>query len=354
VIDGEGGGAPESGEGGATLTASDVVDIVGGRLVGDPAAVARRVAPVDRAGPAEVTFLANARYAPLLAHSRAAIVLVSPQLEATPGQVGARVVVENPHEAVLKLLPRLYRMPAAAPGVHPTVRIGRGATIGREVSLGPYVVIGDGAAVGDRTRLDAHVVLGDRVGVGSDCHLFPHVTVYSGTSLGSRVLVHSGARLGSDGFGYVFAEGQHRKIPHVGRCVIEDDVEIGANTTIDRGSIDDTVVGAGTKIDNLVQVGHNVRIGKVCLLMAQVGIAGSTRVGDGSILAGQVGVVGHLTLGKGIRLGAQSGVMHDVPDGETWSGSPARAHRQWLRETAALAKLAGLLRDLERLIEERG
>jgi len=158
-------------------------------------------------------------------------------------------------------------------------------------------------------------------------------------------------RIGSDGFGYVQRGGVHAKIPHVGRCIVENDVEIGANTTIDRGSIDDTVVGAGTKIDNLVQIAHNVRIGKLCLIMAQVGIAGSARVGDGAMLLGQVGVSGHHTIGKGAILAAQAGVFGDIPPGETWSGYPARPHKQALRAQAALFKLPDLLRKIEKLIE---
>ncbi|HEX6058732.1 MAG TPA: UDP-3-O-(3-hydroxymyristoyl)glucosamine N-acyltransferase, partial [Gemmatimonadaceae bacterium] len=164
-----------------------------------------------------------------------------------------------------------------------------------------------------------------------------------------RVAIHAGARIGSDGFGYVFREGRHAKIPHVGRCIVEDDVEIGANTTIDRGSIDDTVIGAGTKIDNLVQVAHNVRIGRLCLLMSQVGIAGSARIGDGCVIAGQAGLAGHISIGDGARIGAQAGVFGDVPAGETWSGYPARPHKESLRATAALFRLSGLLKRLERL-----
>jgi UDP-3-O-[3-hydroxymyristoyl] glucosamine N-acyltransferase len=172
-------------------------------------------------------------------------------------------------------------------------------------------------------------------------------------SLGDRVRVHAGARLGSDGFGYVFRGGRHEKIPHVGRCVVESDVEIGANTTIDRGSIDDTVIGAGTKIDNLVHIAHNVRIGRLCLIMAQVGVAGSVRVEDGVIIAGQAGIAGHHTIGAGARLAAQAGAFGDVPAGETWSGYPARPHREALRAQAALFKLPSLLRGLERLLAER-
>jgi UDP-3-O-[3-hydroxymyristoyl] glucosamine N-acyltransferase len=190
--------------------------------------------------------------------------------------------------------------------------------------------------------------------VGACCHLYPHVSLYSGTTLGERVIVHSGSRIGSDGFGYVFRGGVHEKIPHVGRCVISNDVEIGANTTIDRGSIDDTVVGAGSKIDNLVQIGHNCRIGKLCLIMAQVGLAGSTWVGDGCIIAGQAGLSGHLMVGDGARLGAQSGVFGDVPAGETWSGYPARKHSESLRASAAMFKLSTLMKRIEKLLQDHG
>jgi UDP-3-O-[3-hydroxymyristoyl] glucosamine N-acyltransferase len=198
--------------------------------------------------------------------------------------------------------------------------------------------------------LHEHVVLGDGVIIGAECELHASVTCYPGTSLGDRVRAHAGVRLGSDGFGYVFRNGMHEKIPHVGRCVIESDVEIGANTTIDRGSIDDTVVGAGTRIDNLVHVGHNVRIGRLCLLMAQVGVAGSVQIEDGVILAGQVGVSGHLTIGKGARLAAQAGVFGNVPAGQTWSGYPARPHREALRAQAAMFRLPSLIRAIERII----
>jgi len=189
--------------------------------------------------------------------------------------------------------------------------------------------------------------------IGRSSRLFPHVTVYPGAIVGERVRLHAGVRIASDGFGYVVADGTHARIPHVGRCIIEDDVEIGANTTVDRGSIDDTVIGAGTKIDNLVQIGHNVKVGRVCLIMAQVGIAGSAHIGDGCVLAGQAGFGGHITVGAGARIGGQSGVFGNVPAGEVWSGYPARPHRESLRATAALFKIAGMMKRLERLLEER-
>ena len=309
------------------------------------------VAPLDRARADDLTFLAAARYAPLFSSTGAGAALVSPELADQASGVRARIVVAQPHEAMLRVLPELYAIPARHPGVHGTAVIGRGATIGREASLGAHVVIGEGATLGDRVTIDAASVVGDGAHIGDDTRLFSSVTVYPRARIGRRVMIHSGARIGSDGFGYVFRDGTHQKIPHVGRCVIGDDVEIGANTTIDRGSIDDTVVGPGTKIDNLVHVGHNVRIGALCLIMAQVGIAGSTHIEDGAILAGQVGLAGHLTVGKGARVGAQAGVFGDVPAGETWSGYPARPHKEALRAQAALFRLSGLMKTLERLID---
>jgi UDP-3-O-[3-hydroxymyristoyl] glucosamine N-acyltransferase len=342
-----------SGEGVRTLTAADIAELSRGELRGDPTARVTTVAPLYRAKPGDLTFLASGRYATFLTKASPGVLLVTQELAGTPGNAQARVIVAKPQEALLALLPRLYQAPTRTPGLHQTAVLGRGVQLGTDVSIGPYAVLGDGASIGDRVTLGAHAVIGEGVSVGADSHLFPHVTLYAGTTVGARVVAHAGVRLGSDGYGYVFGDGAHRKIPHVGRCVIHDDVEIGANSTIDRGSIDDTVIGAGTKIDNLVQIGHNVTVGKLCLVMSQVGLAGSTRVGDGCVLAGQVGVSGHLEIGDRARLGAQAGVFGDIPAGETWSGYPARPHRESLRASAALFKLAGMMRRLERLIEER-
>jgi UDP-3-O-[3-hydroxymyristoyl] glucosamine N-acyltransferase len=345
----------DSGESGLVLTAAAIAEAVGGRLVGDGAARVSRVAPLDRATGQDLSFYAAAKYAAAFTASGAGVVLVAPELAETPGSVAARIVVERPQDALLTLLPRFHRAPVATPGVHVTAVVGSGARLGAGASVGAYAVIGNGAVIGDGAVIGSHCVVGAGVEIGAASQLYPGVTVYPGAVIGRRVIVHSGARIASDGFGYVQrpANGgvEHVKIPHVGRCVIEDDVEIGANTTIDRGSIDDTVVGAGTKIDNLVQIAHNVRIGRACLIMAQVGIAGSVRVEDGAMLLGQVGVSGHHTIGKGARLAAQAGVFGDIPAGETWSGYPARPHKEALRAQAALFKLPSLLRRIERLLD---
>ncbi|HUF26298.1 MAG TPA: UDP-3-O-(3-hydroxymyristoyl)glucosamine N-acyltransferase [Gemmatimonadaceae bacterium] len=339
-----GGGAQRS------HTADDLASAIDGRVIGDGGAAVSAIVPLDRAGPSDIAFLARAEYAPLLAASRAGIVIVSPELAETPGTPRARIVVAKPYEALLELIPRFHAPPGRQPGIDPQARIGHGVLLGRDAAVGPGTVIGDGARIGDRVTIGAHVAIGPGVEIGHDTLLHPHVTLYPGTSLGRRVIVHAGVRLGSDGFGYVWRDGEHRKIPHVGRCIIADDVEIGANSTIDRGSIDDTVIGAGTKIDNLVHVGHNVRIGRLCLLMAQVGIAGSARLEDGSIVAGQAGIGGHVTIGAGARIGGQAGVFGDVPPGESWSGYPARPHKESLRAHAALFRLAPLMRRLEQLL----
>jgi UDP-3-O-[3-hydroxymyristoyl] glucosamine N-acyltransferase len=326
--------------------------MVGGRLIGNGEAEVDAVAPLDRAGPRDLSFLASEKYAAQFAETRAGVVLISPELAASEGPPRTRIVIEKPHEALIGVLPALYKQPTVAIGVHPSVVVGRGARIGAGVSVAPGAVLGDGSAIGNGVVIGANCVVGDGVEIGANSHLHPNVTLYSGTRIGERVILRSGVVIGSDGFGYVYREGEHQRIPHVGRCIIQHDVEIGANTTIDRGSISDTVVGAGTKIDNLVQIGHNVRIGRLCLLMAHVGIAGSAVIEDGVILAGQAGIAGHVTIGRGARVAAQAGVFGSVPAGESWSGYPARPHKEALRAQAASFRFAKLLRPLERLLQD--
>jgi UDP-3-O-[3-hydroxymyristoyl] glucosamine N-acyltransferase len=333
------------------LTAGAVARAVGGELRGDPEIVVSGVAPLDRAGPAEISFFASGKYTALAAASRAGVILVTPELADEACGAATRIIVASPHDAMLSLLPQLYPEPPVTPGVHPSAQLGQGVVLGARVAVGPNAVLGPGARIDDDALIGANVTVGAGVQIGSGSRVYPNATLYPGTVLGKRVFIHSGVRVGSDGYGYVFRDGAHQKIPHIGGCIVEDDVEVGANTTIDRGSIGDTVIGAGTKIDNLVQIGHNVRIGRLCLIMAQVGISGSTRIEDGAIVAGQAGVGGHLTIGKGARIGGQAGVFGDVPAGATWSGYPARPHREALRAQAALLKLPGMIRQIERLVD---
>jgi UDP-3-O-[3-hydroxymyristoyl] glucosamine N-acyltransferase len=344
--------SPTSGDGASTITAEAIAALVSGELIGDGKAAVTGVAPLDRADASHLSILSSGKYAPLLATTKAGVVLVDPEFRDAAGAPRARIVVEQPLEKLLSLLPRLYPQEAPVPGVASTARIGKGASLGERVSVGEYAIIGARARLGNGAVIGPHCVVGDGVSIGDGARLLPGVTIYAGTTLGARTVIHSGARIGCDGFGYVLRDGAHQKILHVGQCIIGDDVEIGANTTIDRGSIDDTVVGNGTKIDNLVQIAHNVRIGEKCLVIAQVGIAGSAKIGDGAVLAGQAGISGHLSIGAGARVAAQAGVFGDIPAGETWSGYPARPHREALRASAALFKLAGMMRRLEKLLGE--
>ncbi len=331
------------------LTVSEIARLVGGEVQGDAGRPIRGVAALDAAGPGDLSFVANPRYLPYLHASSAGAVLVARGLDAEVPAGAAAIRVADPHAALALVLPVLYPEEPAPPGVHPTAVVGEDAEIGEGASVGAYAVVGRGVRIGARARIGAQTVVGDGCAVGADSVLHPHVTLYRGVTVGERCTVHAGTRLGADGFGYAFVDGAHRKVPQVGGCRIEDDVEIGANTTIDRGSVGDTVVGRGTKIDNLVQVGHNCRIGRHVIVVSQVGISGSTTVGDYAVLGGQAGVQGHITIGAGARVGGQAGVIGDVAAGETVSGYPARPHREAMRTSALVLRLPELVKTVRRL-----
>jgi UDP-3-O-[3-hydroxymyristoyl] glucosamine N-acyltransferase len=336
-----------------SLTAQAVADLVGGRLLGDGGVRLSIVRPLDSAGPDALSFAVSTRYIADLDNSRAGAVLIPEALAKSPAGSGARIVVSDPYSALVRVLRALYPVEGPPPGIDQTARVGPGSVLGPDVSIGPYVVVGRNVRVGARCRLAQGVSLGDGVVVGDDTIMGPGVVCYGGSHIGSRVVLKAGAVVGGDGFGYL-SDGQgHTRIPHVGGCILEDEVEVGSNTCIDRGSIDDTVVGRGTKLDNLVQVGHNVHIGERCLIMAGVGIAGSTRIGHQVILAGHVGVTDHLAIGDRARIAAKSAIFGDVPAGASFSGHPARPHRQFLRAQAAMYRIAPIVDELEQLVSER-
>ncbi|MCA0376146.1 MAG: UDP-3-O-(3-hydroxymyristoyl)glucosamine N-acyltransferase [Gemmatimonadetes bacterium] len=339
------------GDGQAPLTAAAVAAHVGGRLIGDGAVVVTGIAPLDRAGPSDLSFLAHSRYQGWFTGTRAGVVLVGPGFEQAEGASGAtRVVVEKPVDAMVSLLARFHRPVARSGAVHPTAVVSPSARLGRGVSVDANAVVGDDVEIGEGSWIGAGVSIGAGSRVGRDVQLFPNAVVYPWCELGDRVVLHAGAQVGREGFGFVPQGGRAVRIPHIGRCVLEHDVELGANSCIDRGSVDDTIIGAGTKIDSLVHIAHNVRVGRGCFMAALVGIAGSTRIGDGVQIGGQVGIKGHLTIGAGATIAAQAGVFGDVPAGETWSGYPARPHKEQLRAQAALARLARVARPLEQLV----
>lgn len=300
------------------------------------------IAPVDESGSNQIAFLATERYVRFVDSCEAMAFLVAESLVASVPSNKHAVVVEDPYPALQRLLIRLHPDITVAPEIHPTAVLGHGVTLGVGVSIGPYAVLEDGVTVGAGTRVGAHVVLGAGTTLGAECRLHPHVVTYHDTIIGDRVEVHSGARLGADGFGYTLIDGEHRKIPQVGRCVIGDGVEIGANSAVDRGSLGDTRIGDGVKLDNLVHIAHNVRVGAGTLMAALVGIAGSTRIGKGVWMGGQSGAINQLEIGDGAKVTVQAGVTGDVPPGETMFGFPARPHREGLRREASVGRLPQL------------
>jgi UDP-3-O-[3-hydroxymyristoyl] glucosamine N-acyltransferase len=329
------------------LTLSRISEIAGCDLPdgADPAREFVNVAPLETAGSSDLAYMDNARYVDALKRTQAGVVLVSPRFMTAAPASAVALVCREPYrafgEAMGLLFPTALRPGSAfeargvAPGsfIHHTARLEPGVTVDPGAVIGPHAEIGAGTIVG------AHAVIGRDVRVGRDCAVGAHATLQYAL-LGNRVIVHPGVRIGQDGFGFAMGAKGHRKIPQIGRVIIQDDVEIGANSTIDRGASRDTIIGEGTKIDNLVQIGHNVVIGRHCVIVSHVGISGSTTLGDFVVLGGQVGVAGHLTIGSGAQVAAQSGIMHDVPVGARWGGSPARPAREWLRDVATMSRLS--------------
>ncbi|HEU5218412.1 MAG TPA: UDP-3-O-(3-hydroxymyristoyl)glucosamine N-acyltransferase [Gemmatimonadales bacterium] len=335
------------------LTSQAVAELVSGRLVGDGTGLLTAVGPLEGADGATLSFLTSARYLPEFKASAAGAVLVKAEHEAASPGPAVRIVVPDPHAALTRVLVAMFPAEPAASGVDPTARIGTGTTLGVGVSIGPHAVLGRGVVLGDRVRLGAGVILDDRVVVGDDTVMDHHVVCYQGTVVGRRCVLKAGAVLGGTGFGYISGRDGHVRIPHVGGCVLGDEVDVGANSCVDRGSIDDTVIGPGTKLDNHVHVGHNARLGARCLVMGGTVIAGSAELGNGVILAGHTAIAGHIRVGHGVRVGAKSGVISSIPDGTDVTGFPARPHREFLRAQAAMYRLAGMADQLEALVKSR-
>jgi UDP-3-O-[3-hydroxymyristoyl] glucosamine N-acyltransferase len=337
---------------GASFTLGRLADALGASLVGDAGRVVTGVAPLETAGPDQVSFLTDRKYLKQAEASRAAAVLVPRDVA---GLSAALLQVDHPQQALIRLLELFHPEPAVQPGVHPSAAVAESARIHRAASVGALAVVEEGAVIGPRSRVGALSFVGARAVLGEDVRLHPRVVIQDGVRVGNRVIIHSGAVLGADGFAYAFDGRAHRKIPQVGGLRIEDDVEIGANSAIDRATLGETVVRRGTKIDNLVQVGHNCDVGEDVILVSQVGIAGSCRIGNRAVLAGQVGVADHVTIGAGAILTAKSGVPSDVPAGEVWSGIPSRptgeAKRIWAGESQ-LPELIKRVRALEKRVRE--
>ena len=340
------------------LTLEELARRIGAEVRGDGSRRVRAVRPLEDAGPEDVAFYANPRYRKELQTTRACAVILAEGDAGHAPASASRLVAPQPYVCFAKASAIFNPEDRPLAGIHPGASVGTGAEIHPTASIGPLCVVGRGARIGPRTILHPGARVLDEARVGSSCILHSGAVVRERCVLGNRVILQPNAVVGSDGFGFAFdIQGDddgpmHRKVPQAGIVRIEDDVELGACTCVDRATLGETVVGRGTKVDNLVQIAHNVRIGALSLVVAQVGISGSTEIGKGAILAGQAGIVGHLRIGDGARVGAQSGVAHDIPDGETQSGCPALPHREWLRMSVALPKLPDLLRQVRKL-EER-
>ncbi len=336
-----------------TITAAALATLVAGELVGDPAATVASVATLAEAGPDALSWLGDPKYLPRLATSQAAIVLVPQQCEVPPGRTVIRVA--DPDLALCTALQALMPpMDDIPPGVDFSARVAPDATV-TGTRIGPNVYVGPQAMVGPGTRLYPGVYVGLGCRIGRDCTLYANAVVREHSVLGDRVTIHANATIGADGFGYLQRGGEHRKIPQIGHVVIEDDVEIGANTCIDRARSGVTLIGRGSKIDNLVQIGHNVRLGKHCILISQCGVSGSTTLGDYVVLAGQVGLIDHLRIGQRVVVAAKSGVSSDIPDGQVYRGIPAVPNNEYSRSAVVVRKLPKVveqLRDLQKRIEQ--
>jgi UDP-3-O-[3-hydroxymyristoyl] glucosamine N-acyltransferase len=330
----------------AGFTLGELAEVLQARLEGDPARVVVGVAPLESAGPDQISFVTDRRYHDAARASRAGAFLASPDAADLPAPT---LRCAAPQQALIDLM-RLFHPPAPAPpGVDRSAVVAADARVDPTAAVGPLCVVESRASVGPGVRLHALVHVGPGVQIGEGTVIYPHVSLRDGVRVGRRVIIHAGAVLGADGFGFAFDGSAHRKIPQVGGVLIEDDVEIGANTTIDRATFGDTIVRRGTKIDNLVQVGHNVEIGEHSLLVAQVGISGSSRLGRGVVLAGQVGVADHVTLGDGVIAGAQAGIPSSIEAGEKVLGTPARPLVQAKRIMVAETRLPELLRQVRAL-----
>jgi UDP-3-O-[3-hydroxymyristoyl] glucosamine N-acyltransferase len=327
----------------AALTLQEIVRRLGGEIAGDGSVSVTGVATIDEAGPGEITFLANPRYRSKLAATRAGAVILGPRdRDAT---AIARIVSDNPYAYFARTLALFHPPRPAVAGSHPTASVDPAAQVAASAEIGPFAVIAAGARVGERARIGAGSVLGEGSSIGDDTILHPRVTVYHGCEVGARCILHSGAVIGADGFGMAPDQGKWLKIPQVGRAVLGDDVEVGANTTIDRGALGDTVVGEGVKIDNLVQVAHNCRIGAHTVIAGCTGISGSTVIGRHCVIGGAVGIVGHLTIADGVTISGMTFITKSITQAGVYtSGLPMMPHADWLRNAAHLRRLDEIAR----------
>ena len=334
-----------------TLTTAEIAKILAGEVLGDATAALTGFAAAEVAKPGDLTFAETDEFFTAAENSAATAVIAGKNATSTRKIV---IRVANPRIAFAKALAVFFPDPTFAPGVHPSAVVAATAQVDPTAHIGPHCVIGERVAIGPGVVLQSGNSIGADSVLGEATNLFPNVTLYPRTQIGRRVRIHAGAVIGADGYGYVLDGGIHRKVPQVGNVVIGDDVELGANTCVDRGALGSTVIGKGTKVDNLVQIAHNVQIGEHCILIAQSGIAGSSKLGKYVIIAGQAGIGGHLKIGNQAIVGAQSGVMNDMPDGGKWLGAPAQPDKDFKRQVIALRHLPELLKKISKWEKKLG
>lgn len=329
------------------LSLAELAAEIGGTVEGDGEVIIRSAAPIQSAGPEDISFVANPKYKQFAQTTKAGALVLGPSVECD------RVPVlrhDNPYLAFSLVVDLLYPdQRLVAPGIDKTAVIDEGATIDPSAGIGPLCHVGRGSTIGKKCQLVSSVLVGENVRIGDDCRIYPGAKILSDSVIGDRLIIHSGVVIGSDGFGFAETDTGLKKIKQVGWVEISDDVEIGANTTIDRGAIGPTRIGRGTKIDNLVQIAHNVEIGENSIIVAQVGISGSTKIGNGVVLAGQVGLIGHIEIGDGVQVGAQSGVSKSIPPGKKMFGYPAREIMETKRIEASLSRLPDLFKRVRKL-----
>ncbi|SHI61885.1 UDP-3-O-[3-hydroxymyristoyl] glucosamine N-acyltransferase [Desulfatibacillum alkenivorans DSM 16219] len=329
-----------------TYTLDYLAEYLGGAVQGDPALEISGVMPFEEAGPQHITCAANAKYFKRLAETRAGAVIVAAN---APDADRNLIRVQNPYACFARAIALYNPPPKPAPGVHPGVHVGENFSSGENFSAAPGVVIGSGVAVGSNVILMPNVVLGDGVKIGDDVTLYPNVTILDNCQVGDRTIIHAGTVIGADGYGFAPDGGRYEKIPQIGNVRIGDDVEIGANNTIDRATFGSTYIGNGVKTDNLVHVGHNVQVGDDTLLVAQAGISGSSKLGRRVVIAGQAGISDHVTIGDDTVIGPQAGIAKDLEGGQFISGSPGIPHRLWLRVQRIIPQLPELAKEIRNL-----
>ncbi|MEW6714534.1 MAG: UDP-3-O-(3-hydroxymyristoyl)glucosamine N-acyltransferase [Nitrospirota bacterium] len=330
----------------------EIAGIIGGSIVGNPDVEITGASGINEARQGDITFLSGKKKSPDLSGIKASAIIVKEEIKGLAP--ASMLLIDNPYLAYAKALELFHKKPYKPSGISSKAVIGNNVSFGNDVSIYPLAYVSSNAQIGSRVSIFPGAYIGEGVIIGDNSVIFPNVSIMEGTRIGMGVTVHSGTVIGSDGFGYVPVSGTYYKMPQVGGVIIEDEVEIGANVTIDRATTADTIIGLGTKIDNSVHIAHNVKIGRHCIIVAQVGIAGSVEIGDGVIIGGQAGVIEHMKIGNGAVISAKTGVTEDIPDGQTTSGYPSMPHKDWLRTQSSLRRLPEYIKRIHELERRAG